>query len=108
MQVLGFGSFGRLTPMRRLISASCSSGQRFASGFLQTPSRPENPCLPLTLPLAGCVGDLHPQVSAPCRAHRIKKRQPALGWRYVLGRTTGIRTGSWCCLYLPPSGLLRR
>jgi hypothetical protein len=26
----------------------------------------------LTLPLAGCVGDLHPQVSAPCRAHRKK------------------------------------
>ncbi|PRF95877.1 hypothetical protein C6Q19_01800, partial [Burkholderia cenocepacia] len=50
-------------------SASCSSGQRFASDFLQTPSRPGNPCLWLTLPLAGCVGDFHPQVSAPCRAH---------------------------------------
>jgi hypothetical protein len=24
----------------------------------------------LTLPLAGCVGDLHPQVNAPCRAHQ--------------------------------------
>ena len=26
----------------------------------------------LTLPLAGCVGDFHPQVSAPCRAHKCK------------------------------------
>jgi nicotinamidase-related amidase len=25
----------------------------------------------LTLPLAGCVGDFHPQVSAPCRAHQV-------------------------------------
>jgi len=34
VQVLGFASIGLLTPLRRLISASCSSGQRFAFGFL--------------------------------------------------------------------------
>ncbi|PZR32725.1 MAG: hypothetical protein DI524_17595 [Ectopseudomonas oleovorans] len=34
-------------------SASCSSGQHFASGFLQIRSRPRHPCLQLTLPLAG-------------------------------------------------------
>lgn len=28
----------------------------------------------LTLPLAGCVGNFHPQVSAPCRAHKQKTR----------------------------------
>jgi hypothetical protein len=27
----------------------------------------------LTLPLAGCVEDLHLQVSAPCRAHQRKR-----------------------------------
>ena len=27
----------------------------------------------LTLPLAGCVGDFHPQVSPPCRAHQGKR-----------------------------------
>ena len=54
------------------LSASCSSRQRFASGFLQTSSRPENPCLPLTLPRVGCVEDSHLQVSAPCRAHQKK------------------------------------
>jgi hypothetical protein len=56
------------------LSASCSSRQRFASGFLPTPGHPRNRCLPLTLAHAGCVGDFHPRVSAPCRAH-IKKRR---------------------------------
>src|SRR5690606_13245822 len=60
VQVSGFTDFGLLTPPCRLVSASCSSGQRFASGFLQTRSHPRNPCLQLTLPLAGCVGDFHP------------------------------------------------
>src|ERR1700677_1532486 len=35
----------------------------------------------LTLPLAGCVGDLHPQVNAPCRAHQTTRAgqvRPAL------------------------------
>ena len=31
----------------------------------------------LTLPLAGCVGDLHPQVNAPCRAHQEKEASVA-------------------------------
>ncbi|NIE78624.1 hypothetical protein F3J45_29835, partial [Pantoea sp. Ap-967] len=67
MQVLGFGSHCYLTPLCRLLSASCSSGQHFASGFLQIRSRPRHPCLWLTLPLAGCVEDLHLQVS--CFGH---------------------------------------
>ena len=44
VQVSGFSDIGRLAPMRRLVSASCSSGQRFAFGFLQIPSRPRHPC----------------------------------------------------------------
>ena len=72
VQVLGFDDIGRLTPQRRLISASCSSGQRFASGFLQIRSHPRHPCLQLTLPLVGRVEDFHLQVSAPCRAHQKK------------------------------------
>lgn len=38
------GDIGHLTRLRRLISASCSSGQRFAFGFLQIRSRPRHPC----------------------------------------------------------------
>ncbi|PTU00878.1 hypothetical protein DBR45_20440 [Pseudomonas sp. HMWF031] len=70
------------------LSASCSSGQQFASGFLQIRSHPRHPCLWLTLPLAGCVEDLHLQVTnlattaklvaltrnAPCLAHMQKGR----------------------------------
>ena len=44
VQVSGFGDNGRLTPLQRLVSASCSSGQRFAFGFLQIRSRPRHPC----------------------------------------------------------------
>ncbi|PBJ92540.1 hypothetical protein CMV24_26845 [Pseudomonas plecoglossicida] len=69
------------------LSASCSSGQQFASGFLQIRGRPRHPCLWLTLPLAGCVEDFHLQVTrfghhnqagcatrnAPCLAHPKKK-----------------------------------
>ena len=44
MQVSGFDDIGRLTPPCRLLSASCSSGQRFAFGFLQIRSHPRHPC----------------------------------------------------------------
>jgi len=44
VQVSGFADIGLLTPPCRLVSASCSSGQRFAFGFLQISSRPEHPC----------------------------------------------------------------
>ena len=73
VQVAGFGLFGCLAPMRRLVSASCSSGQRFASGFLRIRGRPRHPCLWLALPLAGRAKDFHLQVRAPCRAHQTKK-----------------------------------
>jgi len=56
VQVLGFDDIGRLTPQRRLLSASCSSGQRFAFGFLQISSHPEHPCRSAN--------------SSPCRASR--------------------------------------
>lgn len=58
------------------LSASCSSRQRFASGFLPIPGRPRHRCLPLTLAHVGCVEDFHLQMSAPCRAH-IKKEAPS-------------------------------
>src|SRR6266851_5144779 len=57
------------------LSASCSSGQRFALSFLRIRSRPRHPCPELTLLLAECVEDFHLQVRAPCRAH--KEKSPA-------------------------------
>ncbi len=56
VQVSGFDGNGRLARLRRLISASCSSGQRFAFGFLQIRSRPRHPCRSAN--------------SSPCRASR--------------------------------------
>jgi len=44
VQVSGFDDIGRLAPLHRLISASCSSGQRFAFSFLQIRSYPRHPC----------------------------------------------------------------
>jgi len=44
VQVPGFDDIGRLTPPCRLVSASCSSGQRFAFGFLRIRSHPRHPC----------------------------------------------------------------
>ena len=56
VQVSGFDDIGRLTPPCRLVSASCSSGQRFAFGFLQIRSHPRHPCRSAN--------------SSPCRARR--------------------------------------
>jgi hypothetical protein len=77
------------------LSASCSSRQRFASGFLQTLSRPKNPCLPLTLPRVGRVADFHLQVGAPCRAHQRKRGplvRPPLRSRQDDDRVTRARS----------------
>ncbi|HBA7664387.1 TPA: hypothetical protein J1431_004577 [Escherichia coli] len=46
-------------PRCAALTASCSSGQHFASSFLQISPRDAPPCLPLTLPLTGCVEDFH-------------------------------------------------
>ena len=88
VQVPGVGDRCHLTPPGRLISASCSSGQRFASGFLQILPRGRHPCRRLALPLTGRAGDFHPQVIlrhhpqeqrlsrryAPCLAHNKNTR----------------------------------
>ncbi len=67
------------------------------SSFLQTRSRPRNPCLRLTLPPAGRVEDFHLQVSAPCRAHQKKARDVVAG-----------RCGVWAVFTSCPSPLAAR
>ena len=74
-QVLGFGMSSYLTPCNRLICDFCSSGQRFAAGFLQIPPHDGHPCLWLTLPPDGRVRDLHPRVSRHAgRTRKIKRK----------------------------------
>ena len=78
VQVLDFRSFGPLIPHGCLVCSSCSSGQRFASGFLQIPPHDGHPCLPLTVPPVGPVEDLQSSATAhlQVRAHagRTKKK----------------------------------
>ena len=71
----GLGQFGILfitlkVGMTAALASVILQTQRFASGFLQIRSRPRNPCLWLTLPLAGRVEDFHLQVGTPCRPHQ--------------------------------------
>ena len=56
VQVSGFDDIGHLTSPCRLVSASCSSCQRFAFCFLQICSRQRHPCRSAN--------------SSPCRASR--------------------------------------
>ncbi|MEA3174545.1 MAG: hypothetical protein QOF42_1956 [Gammaproteobacteria bacterium] len=69
---IGLCIFWPAHPTVSPLSASCSSRQRFASGFLPTLSHPRRRCLPLTLAHVGCVEDFHLQRGAPCRAHQTK------------------------------------
>ena len=75
VQVSDFEDNCLLIQHDRLICDSCSSGQRFACGFLQPTPHDANLAVRLTLPPAGCIEDLHLQVSAPCRAHNKKGNQ---------------------------------
>ena len=65
VQVLDFEEYGLLIPRSCLVCDFCSSGQCFASGFLQIPPHDGHPCLRLTVPLVGPVADFHRQVSLP-------------------------------------------
>jgi hypothetical protein len=81
---IGLCIFRPADPTVPPLSASCSSRQRFASGFLPTLSHPRRRCLPLTLAHVGCVEDFHLPVSAPCRAHRKKAGELVLARLYVI------------------------
>ena len=56
----------------RLIYDSCSSGQHFACGFLQTAPHETALAVRLMVPATGPIGDFNPQASVPCRAHTWK------------------------------------
>src|SRR5687768_10353938 len=56
VQVLDFEAIGLLIQSYRLLCDFCSSGQRFACGFLQIPPRDGHPCRPAN--------------DSPCRVRR--------------------------------------
>ena len=78
VQVLGFNDNGRLTPTRRLVSASCSSGQRFAFGFLQIRGHPRHPCRSAnTSPCRACRGLSPP---SKCALPGAPQKNPPFRW----------------------------
>ena len=72
VQVLGFASIGPLTPPCRLYPLPVRQASALPTASSRFHLAIDTLAVQLTLPLAGCVGDLHPQVSAPCRAHQTK------------------------------------
>lgn len=67
--VLGFENAGFLTQQIRLKSASCTSDQCFAIGFLQTPCYQDALAKSLLLPTYRAEQWTYTTSSAPCRAH---------------------------------------
>ena len=76
LQELGFASIGLLTPLRRLYPLPVRQASVLPSASFRFHLALDTLAVRLTLPLAGCVEDFHLQVSAPCRAHQIKKARP--------------------------------
>jgi hypothetical protein len=72
VQVLGFASMGPLTPPCRLYPLPVRQASALPTASSGFHLAIDTLAVQLTLPLAGCVGDLHPQVSTPCRAHQRK------------------------------------
>lgn len=90
VQVSGFDDVCRLTPLRRLYPLPVRQAGSLPSASFGFPVARDTLAARLTLPLAGCVEDLHLPVaqpatiaaqaalarSAPCLAHNDKGRTP--------------------------------
>jgi len=71
---IGLESIGPLIQLACLICDFCSSGQRFACGFLQIPPRNGHLAVRLTIPTVGFVGDFHSLVTALPGAPKEKRQ----------------------------------
>ena len=92
VQVSGFEDIGLLTRHDRLVCDFCSSGQHFACGFLQIPSRDGHPCRPASSSPCRACGGLSPPSHqagttparmalthhAHCRAHPQRRPTPKI------------------------------
>jgi hypothetical protein len=84
VQVLGFASIGLLTPLCRLYPLAVRQSSALptaSSGFHLTV---DTLAVQLTLPLAGCVEDLHLLVNAPYRAHQGKSPTLIEGGAFIV------------------------
>ncbi len=69
VQVLGFANLRLLTLLRRLYPLPVRQSSALPAASSGFHLAMDTLAVRLILPLAGCVEDLHLQVSAPCRAH---------------------------------------
>src|SRR5208283_362301 len=72
VQVPGFAEIGLLTPPCRLDPLAVRQASALPTASSRFRLATDTLAVQLTLPLAGCVGDFHAQVSTPCRAHAEK------------------------------------
>jgi hypothetical protein len=89
VQELGFASICLLTPLRRLYPLPVRQASVLPTASSRFRLATDTLAVQLTLPLAGCVEDFHLQVSAPCRAHKLKaacSRRPLSCASYLWGR----------------------
>ena len=73
VQELGFASIGLLTPLRRLYPLPVRRASALPTASFRFHLAMDTLAVQLTLPLAGRVEDFHLPVTAPCRAHQIKR-----------------------------------
>ena len=83
VQLLGFDLFGSLT-LTHSLYGFCSSGQSFASGFLQIPRRQGHPCLWLYPSHCRADSGLSPVRTCARRAHRKKADRPETCQLFVI------------------------
>src|SRR3989442_12295022 len=94
VQVLDFEDIRLLIQLARLLCDFCSSGQRFACGFLQIPPRDVHPCRPAN--------------DSPCRVRRrlsLPNKSALPGATEQKARTKVGRALSWAALNPEPLSL---
>ena len=97
VQESGFAEIGLLTPPCRLYPLAVRQASALPAASSRFRLATDTLAVQLTLPLAGCVGDFHPQVSPPCRAHQNKRpdlTDPAVS--KGVASHTGYRTETGC------------
>jgi len=76
VHVLRFASIGPLTPLCRLSPLPVPQASDLPTASSRFHLAIDTLAAQLTLPLAGCGGDFHTLVSAPCPGAPIRKRPP--------------------------------